>query len=272
MTACLLDCHVHLYDAFPPAAFLDAAAGTVARQARRAGLPGDTPGVLMLVLTPAERAPAEVFDPVPPGWTARVADGHGTLCLSRAGAPDLHFVPGRQIVTAEGLEVLGLGLTRPVAGGLPSAETIRRVAAAGAVPVLPYGVGKWLGRRGALVRALAADPAMPADLAFGDISGRLGLFGRPALLTGLEAGGRIVLPGSDPLPFPDEVAKVARLVCRAEVDPAAPRDSMLAWIRALGRSPEALGRHEAPARFVRLQAAMQVAKRRRAQASSKSAA
>ncbi|MDJ1008307.1 MAG: hypothetical protein QNJ13_10835 [Paracoccaceae bacterium] len=273
MPACLLDTHVHLYDAFSPAAFLDAAAGTVAAQARRAGLAETTPGVLMLVQTPAERPPAVFFDPPPPGWQVAAADAHGSLRLTSAGRPALYLVPGRQIVAEEGLEVLGLGLGAVPADGRPAADTLAEVQAAGGLPVLPYGVGKWQGRRGDLVLALCADPDAPTDLVLGDISGRLGFLGRPAHFARLEAAGRIVLPGSDPLPFPGEVAKVARLVCAADFAPDAPRDSVLAWLRGLDRTPPALGRYETLARFLPLQVGMQIAKRRRrAQTSPRRAA
>ena len=261
MIPCLVDAHVHLYDVFDPARLADSAAANVARLAASAGLPAATPGILLLAQTAAERPAAAVFDPAPKGWTATRLDA-GAVRLDAPGRPPLVLVPGCQTATSEGLEVLALGTGARIADGMTARETILAAAAAGALPVLPYGVGKWSGARGATVGRLAADAEL-SPLVLGDNAGRPARGGRPPQFAAAEAAGRIVLPGTDPLPFAGEAAKVARLVFAAEADPDDPWPGLKDWILRRTASPAPLGDHEGIGRFVALQAAMQLRKRLR---------
>ena len=262
MTPCLVDAHVHLYDVLAPARLLSAVSRHRRAHAAALGLDPGVPAVLLLTQTAGERPPETVFADVP-GWRAAGRTADGALRLTQEGEDggDVLVVPGRQAVSSEGLEVLALGHPGPLADGGTAADTIRAAGAAGALPVLPWGVGKWTGARGALARALLLDPPHPA-LAAGDNGGRLALAPRPALLDAAEAAGRPVLPGTDPLPLASEADKVLRHGFLAEADPDRPMDSLTAWIAAGGR-PRTVGRLERPLRFLALQGAMQVRKRLR---------
>ena len=71
-----------------------------------------------------------------------------SLTASSKSGQDLSIVAGRQIVTAENLEILALGFDAGLDDGLPIDEVILAVQAAGALCVLPWGFGKWTGKRG----------------------------------------------------------------------------------------------------------------------------
>ena len=279
MIPCLVDAHVHLYDVLDPARLLAAVARHRRAHAATTGLSPRAPAVLMLTQTAAER-PAEAVLAGMADWRIAGMGGDGALRLTAAdgvadgeddGAADktadgaagpegdILVVPGRQAVSSEGLEVLALGHPGPLADSGTAADTIRAAGDAGALPVLPWGVGKWTGERGALARTLLLDPPHPA-LAAGDNAGRLSAGPRPALLAAAEAAGRAVLPGTDPLPLPSEAGKVLRYGFTMELDPDAPVRSLIDGLAA-GRRPVPVGRLEGPLRFAVLQGAMQVRKR-----------
>ena len=77
----------------------------------------------------------------------------------------------------------------------------------GAIPVLPWGAGKWLGKRANVLRGAIWD-ASPGSLYLGDNGGRAKILAapRPFLWAIQRRIGN--LPGSDPLPLPGESARV----------------------------------------------------------------
>ena len=71
----------------------------------------------------------------------------------RPGTLPVLVIAGRQIVSAERIEVLALGTRTQIPDGQPLAATIDAVRADGALAVLPWGFGKWWGARGRMVDA-----------------------------------------------------------------------------------------------------------------------
>lgn len=188
----LVDAHVHLHD---PARAQDdlrqAAVGFA-----EAGSRGH-PAVVML----AERAGYDVFAQLAVQLGATGEDE--SLWYEHAGQRVL-VVAGRQIVTSEGLEILGLATRTHIPDGLPAGEVLQRLTQADAIPVLPWGVGKWLGRRGLLVDGLISR-AQRGRLFLGDNGGRPRWWRVSQFAHGLP-----VLAGSDPLPLPGSASAIGR--------------------------------------------------------------
>lgn len=197
--ALLVDAHAHLHDGVSIAAFLGAARANVRRATR--GLPAAD---LQAVLCLADYAGAEGFvrlrSATADGWTRDAADAAVLRWRADDGAV-LWVVAGRQVVTAERLEVMAIGIASSLADGQPLASTLDQVRAAGGLPVLPWGVGKWFGRRGALVED--ASRRHGAALPLGDNGGRPNCW-RPRPLAQARARGVAVLPGTDPLRLPED--------------------------------------------------------------------
>ncbi|MEM6457955.1 MAG: hypothetical protein AAF710_01030 [Planctomycetota bacterium] len=185
------DTHVHLHPRFEAGAWLDAASANLAAAGARPG-----GGVLCL----AEGAGVHAFRGLRErgaagAWRFEAWGEHG-LRAEREGCDAVGVIAGRQVRCGDGLEVLGLGRDFELGDGGGLEETVDAVRAAGALAVVPFGVGKWRGARGRAVRNLI--DRGPADLALADNAGRVG-FGEPALLARARAAGRTVLAGSDPL-------------------------------------------------------------------------
>lgn len=263
----LLDAHVHIHECFELPAFLQHARANFRAQAARSGHERAFDGVLMLTESAgcdrfadlqrgAKSSPGHLD-----GWTVSATDELISLRLADAGGESLFVVRGRQVVTSERLEVLALGMADSVRDGLPIQDVIERVQRAGAICVLPWGFGKWTGRRGKIIRQLIGED-LGSNLFLGDNAGRLGLWSRPREFGTADRRGISILPGTDPLPWPEQIASVAAfggiLDCR--VDEKRPFDSLHRYLVEERGSVESYGKLERLLPFVRHQVGMQLRK------------
>ncbi|RPI64462.1 MAG: hypothetical protein EHM50_00610 [Lysobacterales bacterium] len=259
----LVDGHVHIHDCFSVPRVFDAAAANFATAARALRSRGGYDAVLCL----AESDKEHFLDGLRSRRLGRVWRGrHGYWELEpssesetfvvRCGSARLRVIAGRQLVTRERLEVLALGTAAPLRDGEPMEATLSAVRDAGGAAVLPWGVGKWLGARGAVVARVLADPGW-RDVFLGDNGNRLDVGPEPAHFRVARRAGRCVLPGSDPLPLPGEEARVGGYGFAVDValDPLRPTAALLAVLRS-GAPFAAFGRRERLVRFVGNQLAL----------------
>ena len=246
------DAHVHVHRAFDLDRFFDAAAA----RANERGAP------LLLLLSEcagdqAFRAlHAQAWGASPEGPRAvrhrlhPTAEATSLAFAPTGGAEPAGFlIAGRQLISEEGIEVLALALEPSHALAeapdrrADAAALVRAVLDAGAAAVLPWGLGKWLGRRGRRVAELASDPALRAEPLFllGDTAHRFRPWRRPAPLRPPAR----VLAGSDILPVAGAERRVARygFALDAPLDPDRPGLSFLEALRR-GCVPRSVGRRE----------------------------
>ncbi len=262
--AILLDAHVHYHPAFAAQTLLEAAWHNF----RLAGGLSSTDFQACLCLTEAagERAFERLSGSTrsqPGAWQIRPAGDQRSLVARRQDGAELLLVTGRQIVAREGLEVLALGCDPALPDGQAIREVIAETRAAGALPVLPWGFGKWTLRRGRLVAALL-DEARSPDLFLGDNGGRAAALPSP-LFAAAMARGIWVIPGSDPLPFAPQQERVGSYGCilPGALDMTQPSGSLLERLRALREQPQTFGQLQPLGAFVTAQLRMQWRKRRR---------
>jgi len=77
-----------------------------------------------------------------------------SLWITNRHSQKILIIAGRKIITAENMEVLALCSKDDIPDGQSLEKTIRRIAHFGAIPVIPWAVGKWLGRRGDVLNNL----------------------------------------------------------------------------------------------------------------------
>ena len=249
----MVDAHVHIHPCFPLESFFDGALENFGK----VDLSESATGCLLL----AEMAGSYWFRNAPGtvgAWTLASKEEENSLVARRSTGERLIVVAGRQIVVRERLEVLALGRNADIPDGLPLDEALLRVRESGALPVLPWGFGKWSGRRGALVAATLAKPG--GELYLGDNSNRLQLAGVPRLLREAGERGVLVLPGTDPLPFPNHAGRAGSFgfVLETALDPLRPAEDLLRRVRALREQPCTYGRGETLPRFLQAQASLQL--------------
>jgi hypothetical protein len=256
-----LDSHVHFHECFDEEVFLNAAVSNV----RRASAGGPIPKLLVLCLT--ECRGVSWFESLRTrgvrgsGWNVRKGLDSVSLKLTHPDQMPVLLVAGRQIVCRERIEVLALGAREEVEDGQPVADVLTQVESIGALPVLPWGFGKWVGRRGSIVAKLIAEQPV-GRLWVGDNAGRPHGTPRPKLFAEAELRGIHILPGSDALPFRDEVGKAGRVGFLMDIKATNDLCGMdvLDAIRHSERQPKGFGRQETPWRFLRNQLAMQARK------------
>jgi hypothetical protein len=268
----LVDAHVHIYDCFELDTFFDAAYSNFRSHAERLGQPRSFVGLLLLSEATGcdwfqrlvENAERPAPDSPAPGWTCESTGEAGTLLVRSAQGFELILIAGHQIVTAERLEVLALCCEERPEESLPLAETLQLTSDLGAVPVVAWGAGKWLGRRGTVLRRLLQD-GPPRGMFLGDNAGRLGFWPRPQLFRVAERLGIRVLPGSDPLPFPSHASRAGRFGFWSTAGWSAshPARSLKELLSDPGFVPHPYGALARPFEFALDQAAMQARSRYR---------
>jgi len=217
-----IDGHVHLYECFSESAFFNTAADNFETEAAISGRGADVVGVMTMTETSRsrwfrgvrQRALRAGKVAVGEGWNLiPLPEDGNALLVSKPDRIPLIVVAGRQIITCEGLEVLAIGVDHEFSDGDDLPTVIESITSCGAIPVIPWAVGKWLGERGRIV----TDYLRVCDsrlVLLGDNGGRLALAPRPAQFGLAETLGVKILPGSDPLPLTHEVARVGSFGAR----------------------------------------------------------
>jgi glycerol-3-phosphate dehydrogenase len=267
----LVDGHAHYHPCFGWERFL---LGTVRNLSRAAAARREpvAAGCLLLARGASDPTLEELAHGRhhPSGWRADPTEEVGSIILQRGDGLPLVLVEGRQVETTEGVEVLALCRAGPVPDGRPLEETLEAILEGDGVPVLPWGFGKWSGRRGGIVAAmmsrLASDglgPSGAARVFLGDNGNRPGLWPAHRHLQSAPEAGILVLPGSDPLPFGHHAERAGSFGFRltGALELARPAASIRATLVSLGGSPPPFGERVGMAEFILSQVGMQMRKR-----------
>jgi hypothetical protein len=206
----VVDTHVHIHECFELEAFMTAAAANLARAIGHPAAADTATGALCLT----EVEGTSVFDDLSSlsaaneerlgDWRPYSTPDPRVLLFEAPASIPILMVAGRQIRTREGLEVLALGCREAIEDGLTIDRALEETQLAGALPIIPWGFGKWTLDRGDTIRKLI-DNRGPEAFCLGDVGGRWKGLPEPSLLVTGRERGFAILPGSDPLPFAREV-------------------------------------------------------------------
>jgi hypothetical protein len=261
-----VDGHAHLHPCFDVPAFvgacrtnLEAAAGRIPESGNR-----QIAGAVMLL----EVGDSNTFDRLREIASHNASEEdeidcpESTSIVLRRSRASIVFVRGRQVATRDGLEVLVLNTARRYPPGRPVDESVARALDDGLAVVIPWGFGKWWLGRGRIVAGLIERHA-GRRLFVGDNSCRLQHGHRPALFTHARDCGVFDLPGSDPLPFRDQVRKPGSFgfALPCELDLSSPAASIDDALSALTTQPHVYGSGDALGAFAWAQLRMQLRKR-----------
>ncbi len=261
----LIDAHVHFQPAFSWPGILNAAAANFARASRSLPLPD---AIRVLVL--CDPVGATNFHDL----AARAARGasHGNWSLDLLGAPasvvaraaeepPIFIVPGQQIQADDGLELLALCTDYAHQDGQSIEHAAETVLANGGVAAIPWGFGKWLGKRGRHLTQLLGTP-LGKRLALADNSGRLAALGEPAHFALARRSGIPIFAGTDPLPFPGQQQRIGGFgtYLQGAFSPNQPAGSVKELLEDRNRLPNTYGKTERPSAFLGNQLRMQMGK------------
>ena len=213
----IIDCHVHLYDCFDIHEFLTGANRNLRSAGRELNSSEDMMPMLMLTETSQESG-FERLESLARGqqrserkpdreWHVRLLPGDkSAVFATNQSDQDLLIISGRRVISSEGLEVPALATDRELTDGRPLKNLVRKINALNANSVIPWGVGKWLGSRGrVLKRFLESD--VNHDFFLGDILDRPTFWPRSSIFHMAYSRGFRVLPGTDPLPLKSEARR-----------------------------------------------------------------
>lgn len=267
----LIDAHVHIHNCFDLETFLDSAFANFKAQATRCGQQDAFMAILLLAETSKDN------------WFRRLADftdGEGvdatgfvdkwsfedtrencSLFVRSEKSQGLFLIAGRQVVTAEGLEVLALLTAENFKDGSLIEELIEEIRTNGGIPVIPWGFGKWMGNRGRIVSNILRRET-DSLLFLGDNSGRPAFLADPPHFKVAERKGIRVLPGTDPLPFPSESHRAGSFGCAIEgtktITSESPSRDLKCLLLDQGTCCRAYGNLEQTYRFFRNQLMLRI--------------
>jgi hypothetical protein len=254
----MVDGHVHAYDAAHLPELLAAAASHFSESAPA----GKNWSGLLLLADPqgvnSEPWLQALAATPPQGWQY---DGSQTPLLFHFRSPGgarISVLRGQQLVTSEGLELLAIGATTP-ARPAPLAVMIANGRAAGHLVVVPWGVGKWLGKRGRLLKS-TLDSQAGAGVLLGENGGRPWFWPTESLVSEARARAVPVLPGTDPLPLPGEEHRVGSMGAIMEIAPGAAGSAADLLARIAKGGWRSYGRAMGSWRFIRNQVGLRLAR------------
>lgn len=132
-------------------------------------------------------------------------------CSIRVSHPDypaisLFIVAGRQIVTAERLELLALFTEEKIPENMTLETGVKQICNRGGLPICAWGAGKWLGKRGEILSDFLQTPG-GTKLYLGDSGGRPAFWPASKLLQ-IKAHSDRIVSGTDPLSLVGEDRRV----------------------------------------------------------------
>ena len=200
----LADAHVHIYDCFDVEQLLDSALINFQNTVQKQDSHKNFLGILLLTESSGDNYFQEFSSTKnQQKWSFQTTQESISLIASNENNQKLILIAGRQIVTVEKLEVSALFTNQTIEDGLSLKATIKAIIAAEGIPVLPWGFGKWIGKRGKLISELLVNNKFPI-LCLGDNGGRPWFWRKPAYFTQAKQHNLRILPGTDPLPIADQ--------------------------------------------------------------------
>lgn len=267
----LIDAHVHCYPSYPLDEFLTAAASNFNLNATRLRTADNYAG--LLVLTEAEQEGSfQRFlnllgaqthrDRLPAGWCIHRTAEDCSLHLKVHNNASIFVLAGKQIVTTEDLEVLAIGSNSAPPLKRSLNETVEFVQEQGAIPVIPWGCGKWFQHRGRIIKTLIGERS--GEMIFLGDNGNRPFFWRQSPIFNLgRSAGFANLPGSDPLPFDGEYLRPGSfgVALTGALDTDTPYQSLRTHLENPNKQLHPFGKTEGSMQFLKNQLLMQYQKR-----------
>ena len=267
----LADGHVHVYKRFSERSCFDWASHNFNQAASLLKLAHAVEHVLFLTesadtnwfdskrlaLHNGSKSPSDSYRCVP-------TDEDNSLCFETEAFQRIFVIAGRQIVSSERLEVLALGLKETYGDGQPLKKILSDLQTIDCLAVLPWGAGKWTGKRKQIVESLFRDAAF-ADVFLGDSGNRPYFWPYPNFSDHSGRGAPRNLPGSDPLPLNNQERRIGSFgfVIKGDLNNQKPCKDLIRTIKEETGVIKTFGKTEGLLPFLYNQTAMQLRRYRK---------
>jgi len=192
------------------------------------------------------------------GYTIISTLENNSFVISNKLKQKVIVIAGKQIIAQNGIEILALGTRNNFVEKEKLNLTIEKIIESNSVSVIPWGVGKWLGKRKDIIQKFLGDFK---DIPFflGDNSGRPNIWPEPHLFNLGSKMGKLVLPGTDALAITKEVSKTGSygFYFNEDISLEKPYESVSTYLYNLKEQPNYFGKLETPFRFLKNQFTMQ---------------
>jgi hypothetical protein len=209
-----IDSHFHIYKQFRPDNLLDIAYKQLMNHAREVNTDREILPVLFLAdninSTGYEFFNKNAVITHQESMTAWVKDtehqDNNSILLRKNSSEKILLVRGYQLITDENLEVLIIGRKVSASFNHQPINDIIKAHKDDCLVILPWAVGKWLGKRGQIINKMI-ELYGNCDFCLGDNGGRPGVWQQINQFDLAEKKGFSILRGSDPLPLRGEEKK-----------------------------------------------------------------
>ena len=267
----LIDSHVHIHKCFDIEEYLNFTFKNFSNSACKIDNSVSWVGVLLLT----EIKGINFFNSLlnsfnkknPNDYNKIRTEEEGSFIIQNRSRHKVIVVSGRQLITKGGIELLALCTTKDFTELEDLEKTIHNINKADAIPVIPWGFGKWVGEKKKIINKLIH---VNKDINFflGDNSGRPSFWFEPYIFKLGKSRNRLILPGTDALPISSEVSKTGSygFYLKTELNLSKPSEGLKKVLSDLNESPLTFGKLENPVKFLRNQLTMQLNKRLNLQA------
>lgn len=266
----LIDTHLHIYDCYNIIRFFKEAKKNFSHYHKKLKSTEKFVGILFLTeskgLNYFEKLQKNSNDIIQnlekENFIGKKSDENCSIVFETTDSNNIIIIAGQQIITKEKLEVLSLGTRQKIEYSLSLEETVKRIIDIGAIPILPWGVGKWLGQRNGIVNEFLKKNG-ETRFFLGDNSGRLSIMKAPTLFNVSGQNKKLVLRGSDPLPIKSQEKKAGSFgfYFVSDIDLFNPFKNVKEIIYNLGNEPNNYGKLENIFDFFKNQIMLRLAKR-----------
>jgi hypothetical protein len=212
-----IDAHVHIYNGFPLQNLFEVAQSNFLKYTAkfRSTVSGLThQNVLIVTRSTSEKELGQIIFGRDSGyaiegaWYFKKTAERDSVVAQRKDGYEIIVVAGSQIVTQEKIEVLVLACGKIYPDGLALNDLLTMIENDGHIAVLPWGFGKWWGRRGQIVDAAIQFYGSRRGFFLGDNAGRTSWLPYPRQFKIARERNIAILPGSDPFPFKNSYVKI----------------------------------------------------------------
>lgn len=197
-------------------------------------------------------------------WSFTHTNSNNAILAQHKSGFKLFIIAGRQIVTEENLEVLAFGMVDDYKDGQPIDLVIQEVISGGFIPIIPWGFGKWSGKRGEVVDKIIKENKYH-PLFLGDNGNRPSFIKLSPIFETAKAKNVHNLQGSDPLPFSNEESRPGSfgVLIEESLDVDNPYESFSRILKKEKLKLSTYGELESIYKFFKHQIGMQIVKRLR---------
>jgi len=187
-----------------------------------------------------------------------------SLIITNSAGQKIIIISGKQIIAENGIEVLALGAINSFSKHKSLQETVDAVNKVNAIPIIPWGVGKWLGKRKEVIECFIRKNHNNKFL-LGDNSGRPIFWSEPNIFNLGKSNNHFVIPGTDSLAITSEQGKTGKygFYLKTEMNLLRPADFFIEYFSNMNTEPKNFGKLEDPFRFLKNQIIMQLKSRRK---------